>query len=95
MAKKGQTFQKIPLEDRLKAVKAYIEKGKTVPYLAKKYGVSKDTVRTWVRIYRRDGGLDIQKKGRPTENETRSYKERYEILKKYHDYLKEVDAKKK
>ena len=95
MAKKGQKFKKIPLEDRLKAVKAHIEGGQSYPFLAKKYNVSEKTVATWVRIYRRDGGLNIQKKGRPTQSDPRSYKERYEILKKYHDYLKEEGAKKK
>jgi hypothetical protein len=53
------------------------------------------TVQSWVRIYQRDGGLDIQKKGRPTESETRSYKERYEILKKYLAFLEQEAAKKK
>ncbi len=95
MAKKGQTFQKIPLEDRLKAVKAHIEERQSYQYIAKIYGVSMKTVQSWVRIYQRDGGLDIQKKGRPTESETRSYKERYEILKKYLAFLEQEAAKKK
>ena len=95
MAKKGQTFQKIPFEDRLKAVKARIEGGQSYQYIAKIYGVSMKTVQSWVRIYQRDGGLDIQKKGRPTESETRSYKERYEILKKYLAFLEQEAAKKK
>ncbi len=53
------------------------------------------TVQSWVRIYQRDGGLDIQKKGRPTKSETRSYKERYEILKKVLAFLDQESAKKK
>ncbi len=95
MAKKGQTFQRIPFGDRLKAVKAHIVEGQSHQYIAKKYGVTQETVKTWVRIYRRDGGLDIKKKGRPTESETRSYKERYEILKKVLAFLEQEAAKKK
>jgi len=45
MSQKGQMFQKIPLEDRLKAVKAHIEEGQSYPYIAKKYGVSKTQLR--------------------------------------------------
>ena len=95
MAKKGQTFQKIPLEDRLKAVKAHIEEGQSYQYIAKKYGFNEETVQSWVRIYQRNGGLDIQKRGRPTKSKTRSYKERYEILKKVLAFLEEEAAKKK
>lgn len=95
MAKKGQKFKKIPLEDRLNAVKAFINEGKSYRTIAQEYGVTRGTVNTWVRIYRRDGGLDIQKKGRPTRSETRSYKERYEILKKYLAFLEQEAAKKK
>ena len=67
MAKKGQTFKKVSLEQRLWAVKERIEEEKTYQSIGDKYGVSKKTVETWVRIYQRDHGLDVQKKGRPTE----------------------------
>lgn len=95
MAKKGQKFKKIPLEDRLNAVKAFIDEGKSYRTVAQEYGVSQGTVKTWVGIYRKDGGLDIRKKGRPQENGTGSYKERYEILKKYLAFLEQEAAKKK
>ncbi|MDD4595628.1 MAG: helix-turn-helix domain-containing protein [Candidatus Izemoplasmatales bacterium] len=95
MASKGQKFMKVPLETRLKIVEERILERKSYPYLSKKYGVSDNTIRTWVRIYKRDKGLDIRKKGRSTKEENIDYKERYEILKKFQDYLWEVDREKK
>jgi transposase len=53
------------------------------------------TIETWVRIFKRDGTLDLKKKGRPVEKEDANYKERYEILKKYQDFLEEVKLEKK
>ena len=94
MAKKGQKFKKVSVEQRLAAVKEKIEEGKSYSYLAEKYGVSKYTVASWVRIYKRDGGLDIQKKGRPKEDEI-DYKERYEILKKFLNFLEEDEPDKR
>jgi len=94
MAKKGQKFKKVALELRLEAIKERIEDGKTFPYLAEKYQVSVATVKTWVRIYKRDGGLDIKKKGRPKEGNI-NYKERYEILKKFFVFLDEEEPDKR
>ena len=94
MAKKGQVFKKLDKQTRLKAVLEKIVKGKSYVFLGERYGVSWKTVETWVRIYKRDGGLDIKKKGRPSSDEI-DYKERYEILKKYLEYLEEVDRGRK
>ncbi len=95
MAKKGQKFTKMSLEIRLEAVMEKIQKGKSFGYLGKKYGVSRKIVESWVRIYKRDNGLDISKKGRPKQEANIDYKERYEILYKYQDYLGEVGQEKK
>lgn len=95
MASKGQKFQKVPLELRLEIVKDKIELGKSYRYLGDKYGVNIGTVKTWVQIYKRDKGLDVRKKGPVTKEEKIDYKERYEILKKFQDYLLEVDREKK
>lgn len=95
MASKGLKFKKIPLEVKLEAVKEKLEMGKTYPYIGKKYGVSRNTVKTWVRIYNWDGGLDVNEKGRPRKEVNIDYKEKYEILKKYQVYLKEVDQEQK
>jgi len=94
MAKKGQRFKKVALDKRLEAVKEHLEEGKSYRYLGNKYGVSPKTVETWVRIYKRDGALDIQKKGRPKE-ENIDYKERYEILKKFLEFLDEEEPDKR
>jgi transposase-like protein len=95
MASKGQKFKKVPLELKLKAVKERMEMGKSFKYLGDKYGVSRKTVFTWVGIYKRAGGLDIRKKGRSIKEENIDYQEKYEILKKFKDYLEEVDQEKK
>ena len=94
MASKGQTFQKVPLETKLHIVKLHLNEGKTYPYLAQQYGVPEGSIKTWVRMYKRDGGLDVRRKGRPASSQT-DYKERYTILKKYLTYLKEVDDSRK
>jgi transposase-like protein len=95
MAKKGQLFQKFPLETKLKIVKMHLEEGRSAQTLAREFEVASDTIYTWVRIYKRDGGLDVQRRGRPGSHNQEDYKERYEILKKFTAYLMEVDAKKK
>jgi transposase len=95
MASKGQKFKKVPLEIRLKAVKEKVYDNRSYRWIAAKYDVSWNTVETWVRIYKRDNGLDLRKKGRPNTAENIDYKERYEILKKFHEYLEEVDQEKK
>lgn len=94
MAKKGQRFKKVDYSTRTKAVFEHIQNGIPYTILGEKYGVSWNTVATWVRIYKRDGNLDVRKKGRPIDTES-DYKERYEILKKYLEFLEEVEQKRK
>ena len=95
MAKKGQKFKKYDINLRLQIVHEKINEGKSYKYLADKYGMSSKTVESWVRIFRRDGTLDSKKKGRPKQDEDVNYKEKYEILKKYQEFLEEVDREKK
>ena len=95
MASKGQKFKKVPLEDRIKILRERINEGKSQYFLAKKYGISRKTIQSWERIYKRDGGLELKKKGRPKKEDIVNYKEKYEILKKFQEYLKEVDQEKK
>ncbi|BCR35782.1 hypothetical protein [Mariniplasma anaerobium] len=94
MAKKGQIFKKYPLDLKLKIVKEKIDVGKSYKFLSDHYKISEGTITTWVYMYRRDGGLDIKQKGRPVELDI-DYKERYEILKKFQDFLGVVEQKKK
>jgi transposase-like protein len=60
MAKKGQVFQKFPLENELKIVKMHLEEVRSAQTLAREFEVASDTIYTWVRIYKRDGGLDVK-----------------------------------
>ncbi len=95
MAKKGQQFQKHDLDIILKIVNEKINKGKTYSYLSKQYGISEGTIKTWVYQYRKEGSLGTKKQGRPEQDEGENYKEKYEILKKFQEFLKEVDQEKK
>lgn len=95
MARKGQKFEKFSKEIRLKVVHEKINEGKSYSYLSKKYGMNSKTIETWVRIFRRDGSLDVKKRGKPKQDSTQDYKEKYEILKKFQGFLKEVDQEKK
>ena len=54
MATKGQKFKKIPFETKLEAIKERQEKKVELSIFSSKYGVSKDIIKTWVRIYLRD-----------------------------------------
>lgn len=95
MAKKGQKFNEYTEEFRLKVTMEHIDTGKTCRYLGEKYNISKKTVETWVRRYRRQGHLAEQERGRPKQDEGTNYKEKYEILKKFLESLEEGEQEKK
>ena len=95
MARKGQQFQKHDLDKVLEIVNEKINEGKTYSYLSKKHGVSKGTIKTWVYQFRKEGSLGTKKRGRTKQNERENYKEKYEILKKFQEFLEEVDQEKK
>ena len=95
MAKKGQKFEKYSKELRLRIVHEKLNEGRTYKYLSEKYGMSSKTIETWVYIFRRDGSLDVKRKGKPKQDNSLDYKEKYEILKKFQEFLKEVDQEKK
>ncbi len=82
MAKKGQVFQKVPFETKLKIVKMHPEEGRSAQTLSREFEVASDTIYTWVRIYKRNGGLGDQQRGLAKGYKQPDYKERYEILKK-------------
>ena len=95
MAKKGQKFKKYSEEFRYKVTLENIQEGKTCRFLGEKYNISKKTVETWVRKYRKLGHLQEQERGRPKETEESNYKEKYEILKKFLKSLEEGKQEKK
>ena len=63
--------------------------------LARKYDISWKTIQTWIRKHRNNGDLAVDNRGRPKESEETNYKEKYEILKKYLEFLEEVEQEKK
>lgn len=97
MAKKGQVFKKYDLEFKKSIVKEHKETGAGAYSLSTKYGVNKDTIQTWIRIDKRDGDLGKRKRGRQNQklDDQIDYKEKYEILKKFQEFLEEVDREKK
>lgn len=97
MAKKGQKFIKYDLEFKEKVLKERRETGIPIKILGAKYQIPYKTIQTWERISKRDGGLNKAKRGRPKkgEDEQIDYKEKYEILKKFQEFLEEVDREKK
>ena len=86
MAKKGQKFKKYTIEEKMIIIKEY-EEGICSTNLSRKYGVSDNTIRTWYRAYKQ-GKVGASKIGRPKKNPNEiDYKERYEILKKFQDFI--------
>ena len=64
--------------------------------LAKKYNISFHTIDTWIYKYKKQGNLNnniYHTRGRKKDNEI-DYKERYEILKKYQEFIKARREKK-
>ena len=97
MAKKGQKFNKYNnYELKEQIIREKLEQGLSTPYLSKKYGIPTGTIYTWLYQYRHKRGKIVkEKQGRPRKEENENYKEKYEILKKYIDFLEEVDREKK
>jgi transposase len=94
MASKGQKFKKYELDFKLQVLKEYKE-GYSEGYLTRKYLVPIGTIKTWSQISNKYGSLDQAKKGRPIGTKLKDYKERYEILKKFQDFLVTKGQKKK
>lgn len=94
MAKKGQKFRVYDLEFKNKVLKEYQE-GASAGYLSQKYDIPTGTIFTWTTIIKKRGALGIFKRGRKNKIEEKDYKERYEILKKYLDFLVTQEPKKR
>ncbi len=93
MAKKGQRFKKYDLDFKLKVVKEK-QAGASYLCLEKKYGIPWSTIANWIRMIKDDGGLEIKPRGQGRKKDI-DYKERYEILKKFQDFLDTKKPKKK
>lgn len=93
MAKKGQTFKKYDLDFKLKVVKEK-KQGASYEALSRKYNIPAGTIVTWMYTLKQDGGLEIKPRGQGNKKDI-DYKERYEILKKFQDFLVISKQKKK
>ena len=97
MASKNQKFIRYTDEERAEIVNKYLSGKYGYGSLAKEYNISRKTVESMVRKYRKTGITFSIQKGRPktSDNLTKDdYKERYEILKKYQTFLKAQREKK-
>ena len=96
MAKKGQKFKKFTDEERTEIVGKYLSGKHSYTTLANEYNISRKTVESMIRKYRRTGTTIAEKHGRLKEKELTKadYKERYEILKKYQAFLKAQQERK-
>ena len=99
MAMKGQVFKKYTDEEREKIVLEFINGKGSYQYLASKFNVSNNTIKTWVRKYRIQGTtLQLKPKGRPKAGDILSEIERLKlennILKKFQAFLNQQLEKK-
>jgi hypothetical protein len=94
MAKKGQTFKRYELAFKNKVLNEY-KAGASTGYLSKVYDIPEGTISTWTHIEAKYGELGKAKRGAPKGSKHKDYKERYEILKKFQDFLVNKGPKKK
>jgi len=90
MARKGQQFRRIKREQKLKAVKMYLEEGKSMSEIEQGYlGYKKCTgaVSRWIIEYKQEGEEKAFKKTRGVKKIENESDLRYEILKKFNAFL--------
>lgn len=95
MAKRGQKQRTYDLKFKEMIINERIHKGKSVAYLSKEYDIPQGTIETWVYKFKHTGILKAKQRGRPKSDPNQDWKEKYEILKKYLEFLEEVDQEKK
>ena len=78
------------LDFKNKVLNEYLSGQGTIYSLGEKYGISPNTIGTWIKINRRQGNLinDINHMRGRKKEENIDYKERYEILKNFQAFLK-------
>ena len=95
MAKKGQK-QNIIEEALILQIVKEKKNGKTYKYLAKKYGVSTGSIKTWVRKYTYKGYVTRDKRGikkNPSKMTIEELRIEVDILKKFQAFLKQQQDK--
>ena len=96
MATKGQKFKTFTNEERTEIVSKYMSGKYSYAILAKEYDISRKTVESMVRKFKKTGLTIKDKKGGNNQSDLtkEDWKERYEILKKYRVFLKAQREKK-
>jgi transposase-like protein len=94
MALKGQKFRKYSVEFREQVVKEKLG-GASYSTLVAKYSIPEGSITTWLKAYKRDGAIGVRPKGRPKPEDESGYRERYEILKKFQDFLAKAEQEKR
>ena len=92
MAKKGQKFNNYTKELKEEILQRYFNEKISTVELSREYNISSNTIRTWTRKAKlgKDVLIDTvgSRSGRPKKNPDEiDYKERYEILKKFQDFI--------
>lgn len=92
MAKKGQKFNNYTKELKEEILSKYLNERVSARTLARTYNISSNTIYTWIRKAENGKAVLVDTKssrsGRPKKNPDEiDYKERYEILKKFQDFI--------
>jgi transposase-like protein len=90
MAKKGQKYRNFTREEKIKAVKMYLEENKSMNEIEQGYlGYKNCTgcVTRWVIEFRKEGEENAFKKKRGLKKVENEAELRYEILKKFNAFL--------
>ena len=92
MAKKGQKFNNYTKELKEEILSKYLNERVSARTLARIYNISSNTIYTWIRKAENGKAVLVDTKssrsGRPKKNPDEiDYKERYEILKKFQDFI--------
>lgn len=92
MAKKGQKFNSYTKELKEEILSKLFNDKATFGALSREYGIPKGTIKGWA--FKMRNGKPVlmdtinSRKGRPKKNPNEiDYKERYEILKKFQDFI--------
>ena len=100
MASKGQKFRKYTPELKEKILKEYFDGLAGTRRLSVKYGISRKTIENWIKKTKLKIDVKVDRRaGRSGRVKIKNltledYKERYEILKKYQDFLQARQGKK-
>lgn len=93
MANKGQKFKLYDTQLKYQIIEEK-QQGLSYKELSIKYDIPADTISQWVYKLKKDWGLDIRPSGQG-KSKTIDYKQKYEILKKFQDFLAKNGQKKK